>query len=423
MQTERIVFVENILRTPAWRDRRFVMELIAPAIMDASGMTLSPLIDTVVAPHLVEAFRRLAPGAWEQHYYQLPPAAEAWLEAHTGPVSLAVGYEMPVWMQVFLDKRGIPWVDIRLSPLRFSLDLMFAVRSSQVPVNRWLQATQIPEQRIRLYATQMQASSRRYLGLQAVPPPLPDGALVFVGQTASDASLVAPPGRLLTVRDYAASLSQMSKDRDTVFYHAHPFAGEHAAEETRALADITGKMIRMTGIPTDQLLLVGPDTQLTGISSGLLQEATWFGVSASPLYRPVCPLQGAEAYCQYYVNDLMMPAFWRNIIKPGGGSFVVSEGQPDRLRHLHALWFSYGDYSLERGPAAGIARELRGMAAQLESLESVRAKVAGSLIFRCLCATRRRFIAPLRWWQSYRVAHGGDVNGKNNKITGGTGGR
>ena len=38
-----------------------------------------------------------------------------------------VGYEMPPWLVHLLDEQAIPYVDIRLHPVRFMDDLMFVL--------------------------------------------------------------------------------------------------------------------------------------------------------------------------------------------------------------------------------------------------------------------------------------------------------
>ena len=58
------VFAENYLRASSREDRRFIMELLGPAIQEASGCPLHPLIDTEREPEAVAAFCRLAPGGW-----------------------------------------------------------------------------------------------------------------------------------------------------------------------------------------------------------------------------------------------------------------------------------------------------------------------------------------------------------------------
>lgn len=374
-----VFFVENYLRHPTWEARRFVMELIAPAIKEAIGKELLPLIDTISEQEKIIEFCNLVPGSWEQHYFQLPKLAEDWLGERVGSGGIAVGYEIPVWMQQFLDKHSIPWVDIRLSPIRFSLDLMFAVRSNYCLINEWLHSAQIPQKMISLYAIQNAAASRMSQRLRTeLQINRFHNALVFIGQTASDAALVSVQGKFLTVRDFASELQSMSKGKSAIYYHPHPFSGEHATKELQALADITGQDVKMTGITTDQLLVLGGNIVLTGISSGLLQESEFFGVRSEILHNPVCPLYGKDSYSQYYVNDLMMPDFWKNIFCPKINDFSSSAGIPDRLRYLHNLWFSHADFIVERGP---VKNQVEPLSKRLEYLESVWRKISGNWFF------------------------------------------
>lgn len=345
----RIVFIENYSREQAWQDRRFIMELISPAVMQLTGQPVEPLIDTVKHLPVLLHFQKLVPGGWEKHYFELPSPATAWLERRFGSPRLVISYEMPVWLRRFLDTRHIPWIDIRLSPLRFSHDLMLAVRSSCRALQAHLLAHQIPLSTIRLHATQMQASARRLIRLQA-PGSVAgfSNSLVFIGQTVSDAALLAPPRRILTLSDFAEQIKALAADRSRIYYHPHPYAAEHALREAENLKNITGHSVSLTGLETASLLALEGDVKLTGISSGLLQEAEYFGLKTHPLYPPVCPLEGDEACAQYYIDDLMNTRFWEGILAEGRSTYRAGPGHANRLRHLHNLWFSYGSYMRER---------------------------------------------------------------------------
>ncbi|HBV9912381.1 TPA: hypothetical protein MEA72_004533 [Klebsiella aerogenes] len=74
MLPESSFFAEDYLREFAWQDRRFMMELFAPVILDATDFPLHPLIDTVNDRQALEAFKTLASGTWEKHAAHLPDA-------------------------------------------------------------------------------------------------------------------------------------------------------------------------------------------------------------------------------------------------------------------------------------------------------------------------------------------------------------
>lgn len=394
MRPESLYFAEDYLRVFAWQDRRFMMELFAPAIREATGLLLCPLIDTVGDRPALSAFRERAPGTWEQNAARLPDVASAWLERRLSPGACVVSYEMPGWLRVFLDERHIPWVDIRLSPLRFSLDLMLAVRSSDARTMRWLFAGEISWTILRQEAIKMGSSARRLMRLREPGAEARyDNSLVFTGQTAEDASLLRADGYRLTVADFAAELRGLAAGRTHVFYHPHPYAGEHAVTEYRVLADILDRNILHTRCETYELLSASADILLTGISSGLLQEAEWFDRESRILHRPVCPLDGADAWAQYYLNDLMNPAFWSATLSQSVTGYQSTEGCADELRKLHALWFTHDLYLLERGPSPLrhplLAGELARTAQRLTGLETRWQRLTDSRLYRAAVWCRR----------------------------------
>ncbi|MEW5494358.1 hypothetical protein ABGT23_01710 [Enterobacter cloacae] len=400
MQPGHVVFAENYLRDTAWQDRRFIMELIKEAVEEGYGLPLTPLINS---SDDMRIFRNLAPAPWTESYFELPAQAEAWLTVHMRECSLVISYEMPEWMRVFLDRHHIPWLDIRLSPLRFSLDLMLAVRSSDESTNTFLRSAGIAGQTIRMFASQMRASSRRLLNMHSEDSD--DhfrNSLVFIGQTASDAALIAPPGKLLSVSDYSRRLKMLSEGKEHIYYHPHPFAGEHQTYEIRTLSEVTGREVRRTDTGTSALLAMRPGAVLTGISSGLLQEANYFHQRCEILFRPICPLEGDLAYAQFYIADLMSANFWRNVSCPGAIPFMASQGIANQLRYLHNLWFSFDNHIMEKGPGKAFAessRNQREMLINLETrllnLERSWKRLSGSTVFRMLKVVRRLFSGGL----------------------------
>lgn len=250
-----------------------------------------------------------------------------------------------------------------------------------------------------MYATQMGASARRLLHIH-LPQKSVDfhDSLVFIGQTASDAALISPPGRLLTVSDYTDQLKVLAEGKNRIYYHSHPFGGEHQTHEVQVLGEIIGREILQTELSTNMLLAIEPGALLTGISSGLLQEAHYFNQRSEILFRPVCPLEGESAYAQFYIADLMSPDFWRNVMFPGVTPFSAGQGVANQFRYLHDLWFSYDNHIMEKGPGKILVESSRrhtdvliNLEARLINLEQSWQRLSGNTVFRMLKSVRRLF--------------------------------
>jgi hypothetical protein len=75
-----------------------------------------------------ERFMRLA-GAhakdfnWQQNLFSIPTAAEEYLGSHIAEGTLIVSYEMPPWLKRICEARGLDFIDVCTSPLRFGRDL------------------------------------------------------------------------------------------------------------------------------------------------------------------------------------------------------------------------------------------------------------------------------------------------------------
>ncbi|HEY2132987.1 MAG TPA: hypothetical protein VGH36_08440 [Acetobacteraceae bacterium] len=90
---------------------------------------------------------------WAAAYARLPPDApwSAALQQHLLSVlrgQFCIGYELPPYLTCLLGQNAIPYIDIRLHPIRFMDDLLFAVRASHPATRANLSTLAIPEAEI-----------------------------------------------------------------------------------------------------------------------------------------------------------------------------------------------------------------------------------------------------------------------------------
>lgn len=305
----------------------------------------------------IERFRRLAGAeaqpkqAWARTYYQMPPAAEAYLFEHLPADSLVLGFEMPPWLTQACSARDIHYLDVRVSPLRFGRDLYFALRTRAPQLYERIAQQAVGTAELRLEAAQLAANVRMHGRRQAeagASLPALEHALVFIGQAPYDASLLGEQGRALGCDDFAPALRLRLGTR-TLWHKAHPFSPHHAVTERAALQRLCGVPVLPYPANAYQLLCADEDVQLVGLSSGLLQEAGWFGKTAHTLYRPFVPLaephqvepnrQPLEHFQQVRFGDAVAPCFWHAVLQPGG--------PPPLLGRLPALAHAYGSETLD----------------------------------------------------------------------------
>ncbi|MEB2187934.1 class I SAM-dependent methyltransferase [Xanthomonas campestris pv. campestris] len=387
--TTSIILVPDLLRDTRVFPEAF-FDLIREPILQGSGIEIGFALDSKHCHYQgfnLDHFRRLAftdSGSWSKHYYQLPQQAEDYLKQHLPPCDLLISLEMPPWLMNFCTQASIPFLDIRVSPLRFARDLYVALRSSQQLATKRVSMHTVTSEELRLEAATLAANvrmhQRRLHDERSYSFTSLDGGIVFVGQAPYDASLISPDGHVLQCADFSEKLRALCAGR-RLLYKAHPMAEDAASEEIATLQRITGQSPIRCLHNAYQILGTREDVELVGISSGLLQEAKWFDKTAHMLYQPFVPLaqQGhdnSQAYEQIHFQTLLSPTFWHQVLCP--------ERAAPRLRALPALahhharetfdhWWDYSKVMLwERSfPVEAFIRSGGGLVHQrLEQIES-----------------------------------------------------
>ncbi|MFN4120655.1 hypothetical protein [Acidovorax sp.] len=318
-----------------------------------------------------DEFRRLAgmdsesaearKALWAALYHAVPSRAADYLFAFISEDTLLLTCEIPPWLRDACRDRGIHYVDLRLSPLRFGRDFYVCVRSSDADIGRRVAEFAVATEEIRMEAAMLAANVRMHQReLQDYGRYHFDdlnGALLFVGQTPLDASLLGPEGRSLRCSDFADRLRLLCQGR-RFLYKGHPLATEFAEEERAQLERITGQAAAPCPLNAYQILSTHDDVELVGISSGMLQEAPWFGKTAHVLFRPFVPVDvpgnpeapGAPADCEGYqqvhFQTFLAPAFWCQSITPGRPlPRPVAALTPVPHHHGREIFNQYWDYA------------------------------------------------------------------------------
>ena len=110
------------------------------------------------------------------------------------PETLVISFEMPPWLTKALRSSGIQFIDLCISPLRFSRDLYIAIRCSENHIFKSINPYSVTEEEIRLEASLLAANinmhrmgmieSRDY-SFDDI-----DDAIIYIGQVPLDASLL-----------------------------------------------------------------------------------------------------------------------------------------------------------------------------------------------------------------------------------------
>ncbi|MFC3095070.1 hypothetical protein DRW07_16810 [Alteromonas sediminis] len=340
MKYKQIVCIDDLVRQDFEKAKTFFYNLVREPIFQATALSLgeSPRFKGS-AHNLKKGFdptvflSLLDSPLWQENYFGVCSAAKDYLVQHIPEKTLVISYEMPVWLENILSESGIDFIDIRISPIRFARDLYIVLKSNNSKILKRLDKYQVKEEELRLESALATAYARN-----KVEPDVEGNGLVFIGQTAEDASLVDESGRFKSIDDY--DLSSLIGNRP-LYYLAHPLAGEHSENEYRKLSELT--QVKKIDYNIYNLMASIREIEFLAISSGAIQEAKYFNKKGTHLFRPVAQIE-AESFRHIHFSNLIKPIFWHKILKIKQAKPII-DGLPnlqvDWLRSLHNVWWGY----------------------------------------------------------------------------------
>ncbi|HEX2943479.1 MAG TPA: hypothetical protein VHO91_20665, partial [Rhodopila sp.] len=289
---------------------------------------------------------------WASVYDELPDSPEVdrlILSRLRG--RFCIGYEMPPWLVRMLDCAGIPYVDIRLHPVRFMDDLMFAVRASVPVTHASLHAMAVQEAEV--IAT---AGLREAMGCYISDANMPDDTLLVAGQRRFDSTQIAG-GRFFDAVDQAAEVHAVCARYSAVVLKPHPLDRYHSL-----LIAAAGAPARVLGVIDDNIYRLLALPQIRGVltvNSGVAQEAGYFGKQvhtlAPPPFRPLWRERMPDAAAHVSLTDVVLtPDFWRIVLAPHMAVTKLDgmrlPAKPNRLRIALDSFWNYQQIDTDRIP-------------------------------------------------------------------------
>ena len=346
-----VTVIADILRpcgdgSPGEVDRmtRWVADAIRPAVRLAASLPVES-VTTDEIPKL---------RAWVAA--QRPPSqADAWWARHHGsrPRSrllddmildrlehrFCVGYEMPPWLVAMLDEAGIPYVDIRLHPIRFLDDLIFAVRGADPEIQACLAPLALPLAAPHVAAGLLVAMGR-YISQARIPP----GTLLIAGQRRFDSTQIAD-GRFFDAEPRAETIHAICRDYKAVVLKPHPHDQQHTL--LHVAAGVPSQILGILGDNAYRLLSLPEIEAVLTVNSGLGLEAPYFGKRVHTLLPYAISLawqDAPDAGSHLGIGDtVLVPDFWRLVLGPhmpvSAPDGYRLPAKPNRLRiALDSFW-------------------------------------------------------------------------------------
>ncbi len=260
------------------------------------------------------------------------------LEPHLAG-QFCIGYEMPPYLTRLLDTMGLPYLDLRIHPVRFLDDLLFAARASDPRIAAGLAAWAVPRDLASDGAGLHEAAARLHPRSAGN-----SGALLVVGQRPNDATQIAE-GTFFDATARRAELQHLCAASSAVLAQDHP-SGERHSLITEALA--TRPDARLTRTSIYRLLADPGIGRVLTVNSSVAYEARFFGkpvITLLPLPTQIAWRgEPAEPGTHVTVGDAFLAAdFWRDVLAPYA-RVSAHDGRrpapkPNRLRvALDAAW-------------------------------------------------------------------------------------
>ena len=355
----RTGFIDDVYRGHLWHSREFFYDLLRPVIASATGiepelsvrrqMWASGKLDAGVRPATLEAN---SANLWISEYWTLSEKAKKEFNAYISKDVLYFGYEMTPGLRSMLDEADIVYIDVRMSPLRFLPDLCLAVRSNSSNINGLLARHCIPEKDIVREAAFLKASQ---VHLQRYSQGHNAGREVvsyLIGQTEADASILTSRG-FAKLQDYVSDIVSFA-DGKPLYVIPHPYCSEE--NNLKVVLELRNAGVEVLTVRTNGYDLLSSEqcVRLIGLSSGLLQEAPYFGQKSEHLLPFICPVGYSEedisggAYFQFDFDWFVSEEFVSALASLESCEEMprsrVSNMKANRLRALHQAWWSYPDH-------------------------------------------------------------------------------
>lgn len=312
--------------------------------LPSEALTAAPLTDWIEALRP----RTEADAYWASVHARLPDA---------GPIlerlrrRFCIGYEMPPWLVRLLDDQAVPYIDLRLHPVRFLDDLLFAARASVAETQAALLSMAVHESEIFTTAGLREAMCR-FISESRVP----DNTLLVAGQRRFDSTQIVD-GRFFDAVPRAAEIHAICARYPAVVLKPHPLDRHHsllevaAAAPTRVIGVIEDNVYRMLSLPQISAVLT--------VNSGLAHEAPYFGKhvhALAPLpihlaWRGTTP----DATSHASMDDMVLtPDFWRVVLAPhapvSAADGMRLRPKPNRLRIALDSFWNYQEIDTDRIP-------------------------------------------------------------------------
>jgi hypothetical protein len=231
-----------------------------------------------------------------------------------------IGYELPPWLTAILHARDIPHIDLRIHPVRFLDDLIFAVRAGHSKTQAKLLPMALTESEV--IAT---AGLREAMCQLITSSSLPEDTLLVLGQRPMDSTQIVDGDHSLLVAAAGCARNLIGVTNDNIY--------------------------RLLSLPQISAVLT--------VNSSSAVEAGYFGKTVHALAPPPLRLAWAgdvpDPVAHAGIGDVVLtPDFWRTVLAPytavSPPDGMRLPAKPNRLRIALDSFWNYQEIDSDRVP-------------------------------------------------------------------------
>lgn len=266
-----------------------------------------------------------------------------------------VGHEMPPYLLGILADHDIPYLDIRVHPVRFLDDLLFAVRASHDQTRASLSQRAVSEEIVLATAGLLEAQCRYTADCR-----LPPGTLLVIGQRTMDSSQIVD-GRFFDALQQLPRIQRILAEYSGILLKQHPYGGAHSLLLAAAAAP---NILAATADNIYRLLAQPEISGVLSVNSSSAYEARYFGKQVHTLAPWPIHLvwrdepEQPESYMT--LDDYLFSVdFWRLAlgahVNVGPLTGARLPPKPNRIRIAHDNFWNFQEIDTDRIPRGSLA--------------------------------------------------------------------
>ena len=329
------------------RNIRWLWSLLAPA-MAAAGYPARMLSwDPAMDPREGDIFE--TPAFYAKHRTPMSPNGwarligadvalpeDAWADLlHSLKDALVIVWELPDSMRIALDRAGIPYVNIVVSPIRFLDDLVFALQTNVPGLHALLLRRQFNPDEI----SRQVALIRAKTAWMNKPEQMPPGTALVLGQMDFDRALLSANGDNTHLGYHIDRLHRLCCEHPLVLYKPHPYAHPDSISQ-KVMTHLPA--VRWTKANLYHLLCQPEIERVVALNSSGLAEAEHFGKTTEWLTAPLYTFGTELGQLVPQDSQWIEPWFWRTALTGAAAPETTPPPAPNRLRRsVNADW-GYG---------------------------------------------------------------------------------